>query len=61
MKYCICGIEISEDQTYCPSCRATVRYQDLPGHGELTCDNCFGYCPYRGDAYNTHGDCLLEK
>jgi hypothetical protein len=27
----------------------------------LTCDDCVGYCAYRGDAYNKHGDCLAEK
>ena len=30
MKKCICGTVISENQVYCPCCRAIVRYQDLP-------------------------------
>jgi len=34
-KTCICGTEISENQVYCPCCKAVVRYSDLPGHPSL--------------------------
>jgi len=35
---------------------------ELTGYSELTCDNCpTKECQYRGDFYNTNGDCLAVK
>ena len=36
--------------------------QRLEASSPLTCDTCAAEgCPWRGDAYNTNGDCLAEK
>lgn len=33
----------------------------ITGYRELTCDTCKEECEYRGDLYNTNGDCLRAK
>lgn len=35
---------------------------ELPDDAELTCNHCAEKdCPFRGDPYNTNGDCLADK
>lgn len=40
---------------------AAVHKQSLPVSTKFTCDNCFGACGLRWDAYNTNGFCLAYK
>ena len=33
----------------------------ITGSRALTCDDCKAVCDFRGDFYNTNGDCLADK
>ena len=64
-KTCICGTVISENQVYCPCCRAIVRYQDLPHRLSLNehLVKAHDFCPVCDYPINKHavrGVCWYE-